>query len=52
MKLKSKFQISFLNKYDLLVVLLIATAVLIIMTIWIWYGHKNQELEREIYKLK
>jgi nitrogen fixation-related uncharacterized protein len=40
------------SKHDVLTILIITIAVAFIILIWIWYGHKNAQLEKEIYLLK
>jgi hypothetical protein len=52
MKLKVKNQLGFMNKYDVLVIALVIIAVAAIVVIWLWYDHKSQLLENELYMLK
>jgi hypothetical protein len=52
MKLKIKNEAVFFNRHDLFIMLLIIVAVILIIAIWMWYGHKNAQLEQEIYRLK
>jgi len=52
MKSKMKNHTFSLSRYNLLIIALITVSVIIIGIIWIWYGHKNEMLEQEIYKLR
>ena len=48
---KKQLRIS-LNKYDYLVMSLVIIATIIIISLWIWYGHESEQLQRKIYLLK
>ncbi len=41
-----------LSKYDTLIVFIIACVLITIVCVWMWFGHKDAEIENEILKLK
>ena len=52
MKIQAKYQNLSLDKYDVFVLLIVTVAIASIVIIWIWFGHRNEQLENELYKLK
>ena len=43
---------SFLNVYDILIISLIAFTIILAIGIWIWYGHKEAQIENQLLHLK
>jgi len=52
MKSKTGKKPSNINKYDASIALLIVFAAIFILGVWIWFGHKNAEVDKELSNLK
>lgn len=41
-----------LNLYDIVVIVVIALTILLAAGVWIWYGYKDAQIEKELLRLK
>jgi len=53
LKLKTKKGTSVcINIYDLLVISTVAVTVLLAVSVWLWYGYKDAQIENQIIYLR
>jgi len=52
MSKQSKFSTRFLTGYDLLILSAIVCGIALAISLWIWYGYKEIQIENQISQIK